>query len=398
MTRKTARHVSFTSSALAALLTSCNAPDNAPSGSAGGAGTLGGALVTNTSAPSGGSSSSLKSAGGTSTDNSISLPTGGGSQRTGDNSTASGNASAVGGKAAGGKSSASGTVGTASRGGANTVGGTSSLSSKATGGTSAGGTSAAGGTASTADVAAKPFKGVANSNCAQRTALNVSWYYNWETAPREPCSSPTIGGEYVPMIKGHQHRTPEAVAGAITSIVIAGYKTVLGFNEPNKSDQGNQTVDLSVSLWPSMLDSALRVGSPATSAERDPGQVWFTSFMNQVSADPAQRVDFIAIHWYGWEAGSCDANASQLENYIKWAEGFPGNRPIWITEFGCSNKSNPDEATVVAFFKGVLSMFARHPRIERYAWYPWIANNRLVNEDGTLTSLGTVFAAAPAHK
>jgi len=46
-------------------------------------------------------------------------------------------------------------------------------------------------------------------------------------------------------------------------------------------------------------------------------------------------------------------------------------------------------------------MFAKHPRIDRYAWYPWTTNNELTASSGgasTLTSLGDAFAAAPAYK
>jgi len=54
---------------------------------------------------------------------------------------------------------------------------------------------------------------------------------------------------------------------------------------------------------------------------------------------------------------------------------------------------------VKAFYSGALAMFAKHPRLERYAWYPWTKNNELVDPDaGTLTALGTVFAAAPASR
>jgi len=42
-------------------------------------------------------------------------------------------------------------------------------------------------------------------------------------------------------------------------------------------------------------------------------------------------------------------------------------------------------------------MFAKHPRIERYAWYPWTTNNELVAMDA-LTKLGTVFSAAPPSR
>jgi hypothetical protein len=43
-------------------------------------------------------------------------------------------------------------------------------------------------------------------------------------------------------------------------------------------------------------------------------------------------------------------------------------------------------------------MFAKHPRLVRYAWYPWTTNNELVTSADALTSLGTAFAAAPQFK
>jgi len=179
--------------------------------------------------------------------------------------------------------------------------------------------------------------------------------------------------------------------------VSAGYKTVLGFNEPDNTSQSNIPVATAISLWPSFTkNAALRVGSPATQANTS-GQAWFTNFMKQVNADTtgSLRVDFIAAHWYGWNSGSCEANAATLESYIRWLEAIPGNRPIWLTEWGCLNQSNPTAAVVQAFFSGAIVMFAKHPRIERYGWYPWTTNNELVAKDGTLTALGTVFAAAP---
>jgi Glycosyl hydrolase catalytic core len=45
--------------------------------------------------------------------------------------------------------------------------------------------------------------------------------------------------------------------------------------------------------------------------------------------------------------------------------------------------------TVVSFYQSALAVFARHPRVQRYAWYPWSTNLTLVNSDGSLTALGT---------
>jgi hypothetical protein len=241
-----------------------------------------------------------------------------------------------------------------------------------------------------------PYKGVANSPCSEMATLGATWFYNWGLS-RGSCAAP----QFVPMLWGHlpDEQTPAGITNALNTLVANGYTTVLGFNEPdNSNNQANIAVAKAISLWPSFNNPALRIGSPATSANAA-GQMWFTDFMAQVNADTTGtlRVDFIAAHWYGWNAGSCEPNASSLEGYIKFIEMIPGNRPIWLTEWGCMNLSNPDSPTVVAFFKGAVAMFARHPRIERYAWYPWNTYNELFI-DGGISPMGTAFAAAPQYK
>jgi hypothetical protein len=201
------------------------------------------------------------------------------------------------------------------------------------------------------------------------------------------------------MIWGHtgSEQTASGIQSSIASFVKKGYTHVLGFNEPDNTSQSNIPVATAISLLPAFDSPSILVGTPATQANTT-GQAWFKSYMGQVAASTTLRDDFIALHWYGWNAGSCDAKAAQLESYIKYAEGFPGNRPIWLTEWGCLNNSAPTVAGVVAFYQGALAVFDRHPRVQRYAWYPWATNLALNNSDGSLTSLGMVYAAAPASK
>jgi hypothetical protein len=241
-----------------------------------------------------------------------------------------------------------------------------------------------------------PYKGVANSACSDLPRLAVSWFYNWTLSPGTCSSTP-----FVPMVWGHtgSEQSASGIASELTTLTGGGYRIVLGFNEPDNGSQSNMSVATAVSLWPALTSApSVRVGSPATQANGT-GQAWMTSFMQQVNADATGklRVDFIAAHWYGWNAGSCDAKAAGLESYLKWLEAIPGNRPIWLTEWGCLNQSNPTAAVVQAFFSGAIAMFAKHPRLERYAWYPWTTNNELV-QGTSLTALGNAFAAAPATR
>jgi hypothetical protein len=228
----------------------------------------------------------------------------------------------------------------------------------------------------------KPYKGVANSPKDELAALGATWCYNWGTRPSATdCDDPL----FVPMVWGK-----DDVAGAIQAIGDAGYTTVLGFNEPNKSDQANMSVEQALALWPDMTkDPDLRVSSPAVS---DDGRAWLEDFMDQAQAQ-GLRVDFIAMHWYGWNAGSCVP--SQLEGAVNWASQW--GLPVWITEFGCMGSSNPDEQTLIDFFESAIPMLDRHPLVERYAWYPWNTYNHLY-ENGAMTALGEAYAAAPQYR
>ena len=169
--------------------------------------------------------------------------------------------------------------------------------------------------ASGGDAGTSPYKGVANSPCGEMATLGATWFYNW-TLSRGSCASP----QFVPMLWGHtgNEQTPAGITNAINTLVSNGFTTVLGFNEPDTATQSNITVANAIALWPSFNNPAIRIGSPATSANAA-GQTWFNDFMAQVNADTTGtlRVDFIAAHWYGWNAGSCEANAATLESYIR---------------------------------------------------------------------------------
>ena len=303
-----------------------------------------------------------------------------------------------GGMGTGGRTTGAGGAGTGGTGAGGTTGGTGG--SPGTGGTTGtGGTKGTGGTTGTGGTSgtggAQPFKGIAGGACKVRTAMNVSWYYNWMGSENEACAAPN-GVEYVPMTWGAD--TAANIKTAVTGFASKGYKYVLGFNEPDNTTQSNVSVASALALLPSYnVATTIAIGSPATQANTT-GQAWFTQYMAGVAANTTLRTDVVAIHWYGWNAGSCDAAASQLESYIKYAEGFPGNRPIWLTEWGCLNQSAPTAAGVIAFFNGALAVFAKHPRLARYAWYQWSPNCEVYNTNDTLTDLGKIYAAAPSKK
>ena len=339
-----------------------------------------------------------------------------GSPSSGGPSTSSGAGASSG---AGGAGGSGGGGASSSGGGGSSSGGGSGGSSGSATGTDASLQDAAGGGGSGADAAShadaakadgatpgvdassgddggvQPYRGGASYNaCGDLATLGDSWWYNWNTNP----GSCNAQSPFVPMVWGHtgNEQTMAGITSEVGAMVKAGYRYVLGFNEPDNTGQSNLSVATAISLWPAFNNPAILVGSPATQGNST-GLTWIKSFMSQVDADTtgSMRVDFIATHWYGWNSGSCDANATNLESWIKGIEAIPGNRPIWITEFGCLNQSNPSSSVVQAFLSGAIAMLAKHPRVQRYSWYQFTTNNELLTS-GALTGIGMVYAAAPA--
>ena len=88
-----------------------------------------------------------------------------------------------------------------------------------------------------------PFKGVAGSDCAELVQLNVAWWYDWELGPTGCTSTP-----FVPMIWGHgNEQTSAGIVSEVGAGVAAGYRYVLGFNEPDNASQSNISVAAAIS-------------------------------------------------------------------------------------------------------------------------------------------------------
>jgi len=212
-----------------------------------------------------------------------------------------------------------------------------------------------------------------------QTKVAPYWFYDWDNTDNS-----TIDVEYVPMRWGRWWNSYDNINSK------QDVTHVLGFNEPDKSDQANMTVMDAIAEWPNLMKSGLRVGSPAVSdsATAGMGLDWLYSFMDQADA-LGYRVDFVTIHFY-----KCDWSATQLSNYL-WGIYRRTRRPIWVTEFNnganwCSSTPTYEQnANVISNFLNVLE---GAPFVERYAIYNWVGTNRaLVLDDGTLTPAGIVY-------
>ena len=188
-------------------------------------------------------------------------------------------------------------------------------------------------------------------------ALQSKWYYNW--GPRGE-SAP--GVEFVPMVKTHAQVNEKTLA----EIKARGAKTLLCLNEPERKDQGNTTVEKALEIWPQLMATGLRLGSPAPSSDTG-GMAWLEKFMEGVKRNKL-RVDFIALHWY---------RSSNAEELKLWLDQIAKDhrRPIWVTEFN-SMYSGGDRNR---FAREAWKVLDRHAKVERYAYF-----NAPIGEAGSL--------------
>ena len=234
-------------------------------------------------------------------------------------------------------------------------------------------------------------------------ALGVAWYYVWGP---EPISSGGLesGAEFVPMIRdAAQLRDAE---WALSSQAETQAAVLLGFNEPDRPDQANMTVEEAIAHWPRLAAAAKRLGSPAPSKGGAlPPQGWLARFLDAARASNL-RVDFIAVHYY---AAKHDIAAfrSYLERVYRAYD-----RPIWVTEWGLvdpntwkDGRARYDPDGAACFFRSGAAMLDDLDFVERHAWFAafdggdgWHLNTHAIAEDGSLTPVGRAFVDATATR
>ncbi|UYQ95986.1 glycosyl hydrolase [Chitinophaga horti] len=167
---------------------------------------------------------------------------------------------------------------------------------------------------------------------------------------------------------------------------------LLGYNEPDRPDQANMTVEDAIRQWPELTKSGLRLGSPAPASP----PAWLDKFM--AKADSLNyRVDFVAIHCY-WGGQTPQQWYSRLKAIYDQFK-----RPIWITEWnnGANWTTETWPTDTAAQFqkqlndlKGILNVLDTSSFIERYAIYDWVENKRALILADTLTPAGKYYAAS----
>ncbi len=190
--------------------------------------------------------------------------------------------------------------------------------------------------------------------------LGCGWFYNWR--PQRKPGEEKVEAEFVPMIWDEKDVTEEVLAG----VKAGGHSALLGFNEPDSRGQANMSVELAIELWPRLMETNLRLGSPGTTQ----GNKWLDEFMEEADRR-GYRVDFICLHWYG-DITKPDA-VEEVGRYVtKYWERY--KRPIWLTEFSGANWKWCTRGPVTfednaRFARKAAALLESLPFVERYAWF-----------------------------
>ncbi len=239
-------------------------------------------------------------------------------------------------------------------------------------------------------VAAWAFTG-AGQALAQSGA---SWYYTWSASPAVGVSR-AGGPRFVPLIWG----AANVNAGTLSQVRGEG-PYLLSFNEPDMSGQANMSPAQALSLWPQLMATGMRLGSPAVAAGGATPGGWLDQFMSGAAAR-GYRVNFITLHWYGSDFATGPA-VSQLESYLQ-AVHARYHKPIWLTEFALANfggsPQTPSRPQQAAFLTAATAMLQRLSYVQRYAWFgleatPTDGSMGLFRSGPAVTTVGRAFEAA----
>lgn len=221
-------------------------------------------------------------------------------------------------------------------------------------------------------------KGWAGGDARMHRLFGAHWYYTWWAG-----GDGSKDAKFVPMVK---RGSDVANLGAIERM--QGIDHVLGYNEPERADQGNTTLEKGLELWPKLAALAekknLRLGSPAPSSDGK-GMKWFEDFMKEAKRRKL-KVDFIAVHWY--RSRDPDAFEAFVKDLAK-----THRLPVWITEY---NGWSGTERENHNFLKKTLRFMERSKDVERYAYFePGKGKDHsLFKKDGELSRMGELYRDA----
>jgi len=233
-------------------------------------------------------------------------------------------------------------------------------------------------------------------------SFNTGWAYDWAR------NNDNLGTDqyYTPM----QHREGWPNLGSLhkkqhswnrknkTSIL-------LGFNEPDRPDQADMSVNKGIELWPRLMALNVPLVSPACALGGE--SWWLDDFMDRVD-NKGYRCEYTGGHWYS------GPSSDNFMNYVDSLQGYGNGRPVWITEFSVVDWSGGSgswsEESNYNFILEVMWRAEAKSNLRKYAIFifsggvpenPWTMSNPRSNfrtGGGSLHAFGKAYAAWDGDK
>lgn len=232
----------------------------------------------------------------------------------------------------------------------------------------------------------------------------TSWSYSWGRPSRTAFPFMTPNHTYNPMQWGDfswAHSTSSAASGPIDLLrgelqSSSGPTHVMGFNEPDREDQGMISESEAARRWPRLeaLGTPLVAPVPANI-----NGSWQQEFSAQADLRGLRR-DYTAVHWYA------NPDATSLINFLQNTYNNTG-RPIWLTEFSSVSWTGTGNWTRGSNFNFLAEFMWRAeslPWLKRYSLFQYregsgsgtdnsnAPRSNTRNADGTLTAFGELYA------
>ena len=225
--------------------------------------------------------------------------------------------------------------------------------------------------------------------------LKANWYYTWGLEP----AGGIEGVEFVPMFWGASSVTAENCRKVNELYEQGKVFYVLGFNEPDLSEESNMKVSDALDKWEflcSHLDSRIKLVSPAPSY---PTRTWLEDFMKGIR-ERGLRCDYVAVHMYAG-IGTTNYQTVIRDVYNKYG------KKVWITEFAPRDDNARNNgynsytiSRVLSQMKVLLPAYEQMPEVFRYSWFGCasssmigLVSSRFFGDDGAITELGTYYAS-----
>ena len=235
--------------------------------------------------------------------------------------------------------------------------------------------------------------GDTGANYTDLQATNASWYYTWGSTPSGNAGN--YNANFYPMFWNAPSNT------TITNALNLNPKYMLGFNEPERTDQANMTVAQAISSWTNISNlttayntahgTSIQLVSPAVADTGGTagGQTWLSSFMSQASA-AGLKVDAVAFHWYDDDTTNGSQAAADFEGAVQRYHNNYG-KPVFITEFadhdwgGTLGTTNMIAANT-AMLNIIVPWMESQSYVAGYSLYNWFSDTPLFTTTGaTLT-------------